>query len=37
MTRKEISKISPETEKYCTEVFDKAVNSGPYTPYGMLT
>jgi quinoprotein glucose dehydrogenase len=36
MTRKEISKISPEAEKYCTEVFDKAVNSGPYTPYGMV-
>jgi len=36
MTRKEVSKISPETEKYCTELFDKSVNMGPYTPYGML-
>lgn len=36
MTRKEISKISPEAEKYCTEVFDKSVNMGPYTPYGMV-
>jgi quinoprotein glucose dehydrogenase len=36
MTRKEISKISPEAEKYCTELFDKSVNMGPYTPYGML-
>jgi glucose dehydrogenase len=36
MTRAEVSKISPEAEKYCTEVFDKAVNMGPYTPYGML-
>jgi glucose dehydrogenase len=36
MTRKEISKISPESEKYCTELFDKSVNSGPYTPYGMV-
>ncbi len=36
MTRKEVSKISPEAEKYCTEVFDKSVNMGPYTPYGML-
>jgi glucose dehydrogenase len=36
MTRKEISKISPEAEKYCTELFDKSVNSGPYTPYGMV-
>ncbi len=36
MTRKEVSKISPEGEKYCTELFDKSVNSGPYTPYGMV-
>jgi len=36
MTRSEVSKISPETEKYCTELFDKSVNSGPYTPYGMV-
>ena len=36
MTRKEVSKISPEAEKYCTEVFDKSVNMGPYTPYGMV-
>ena len=36
MTRKEVSKISPEAEKYCTELFDKSVNMGPFTPYGML-
>jgi glucose dehydrogenase len=36
MTRKEVSKISAEAEKYCTELFDKSVNSGPYTPYGMV-
>ena len=36
MTRSEVSKISPEAEKYCTELFDKSVNSGPYTPYGMV-
>lgn len=36
MTRKEVSKISPEAQKYCTELFDKAVNMGPYTPYGMV-
>jgi glucose dehydrogenase len=36
MTRKEVSKISPESEKYCTELFDKSVNMGPYTPYGMV-
>jgi glucose dehydrogenase len=36
MTRKEVSKISAEAQKYCTELFDKSVNMGPYTPYGML-
>ena len=36
MTRKEVSKISPEAEKYCTDLFDKSVNMGPYTPYGMV-
>jgi glucose dehydrogenase len=36
MRRKEVSKISPEAEKYCTELFDKSVTMGPYTPYGML-
>jgi len=36
MTRKEVSKISPEAQKYCTELFDKSVNQGPYTPYGMV-
>ena len=36
MTRKEVSRISPEAEKYCTELYDKSVHMGPYTPYGML-
>jgi quinoprotein glucose dehydrogenase len=36
MTRDEVSKISPETEKTCTEQYDKAVQMGPYTPYGMM-
>jgi quinoprotein glucose dehydrogenase len=36
MTRKEVSRISPEAEKFCTEVFDKSVQMGPFTPYGML-
>jgi quinoprotein glucose dehydrogenase len=36
MTRSEVSRISPETEKYCTELFDKSVNMGPFTPYGMV-
>jgi quinoprotein glucose dehydrogenase len=36
MTRDEVSKISPEAEKYCTEIYDQAVQMGPYTPYGMV-
>ena len=36
MTRDEVSKISPETEKTCKEQYDKAIQMGPYTPYGML-
>ena len=36
MTRQEVSKVSPEAEKYCTDLFDKSVNMGPYTPYGMV-
>ena len=35
MTREEVSKISAETEKNCKAQYDKAVNSGPYTPYGI--
>lgn len=36
MTREEVSKISPETEKTCKEQYDKLVQMGPYTPYGMM-
>jgi quinoprotein glucose dehydrogenase len=36
MTREEVSKISPETEKNCKAQYDKAVNAGPYTPYLMV-
>jgi quinoprotein glucose dehydrogenase len=36
MTRAEVSKISPEAEQYCTEIYDQAVQMGPYTPYGMV-
>ena len=36
MTRDEVSKISPAAEKYCTEIYDQAVQMGPYTPYGMV-
>lgn len=35
MTREEVSKISPETEKACKEQYDHLVQMGPYTPYGM--
>ena len=35
MTRAEVSKM-PEAEKYCTEIYDQAVQMGPYTPYGMV-
>jgi glucose dehydrogenase len=36
MSRAEVSKISPDAEKYCTEIYDQAVQLGPYTPYGMV-
>lgn len=36
MTRDEVSKISPDAERYCTEIYDQAVQMGPYTPYGMV-
>jgi glucose dehydrogenase len=36
MTRAEVSKISPEATKYCMEIYDQAVQMGPYTPYGMV-
>ena len=35
MTREEVSKISPETEKNCKAQYDKAVQMGPHTPYMM--
>ena len=36
MTRAEISKVSPESQRYCTELFDKlAENKGMYTPAGL--
>jgi glucose dehydrogenase len=36
MRRSEVSKITPEAEKYCTETFDKSFQAGPYTPYSMV-
>jgi quinoprotein glucose dehydrogenase len=35
MTRDEISKVSTEAQRYCTELFDKLTNKGPYTPAGL--
>jgi quinoprotein glucose dehydrogenase len=35
MTREEISKVSAESQRYCTELFDKLTNKGPYTPAGL--
>ena len=35
MTRKEVSRIAPETVKSCQAQYDKAVQAGPNTPYGM--
>ena len=33
MTRKEVSRVSPEAVKTCTAQYDKAVQAGPNTPY----
>ncbi|HKE59342.1 MAG TPA: pyrroloquinoline quinone-dependent dehydrogenase [Pyrinomonadaceae bacterium] len=35
MTRDEISRVSPESQRYCTELFDKLSNKGLYTPAGL--
>ena len=35
VTRQEVSKRTPEAERYCLEQFDQLVNQGPYTPYGL--
>jgi quinoprotein glucose dehydrogenase len=36
MTRDEISRVSPESQRYCSELFDKMVaNKGLYTPAGL--
>ena len=35
LTRAEISSVSPESQKYCTELFDKLTNKGLYTPAGL--
>ncbi len=35
MTRQEISRVSPESQTYCTELFKKLSNRGMYTPAGV--
>jgi len=35
MKREEISRVTPESERYCTELFDKLTNKGVYTPAGL--
>ena len=37
MTREDVSKRTPEVERYCTEQFDKMVGMKLYTPYGLKT
>ena len=36
MRRSEMAKLSPESEKYCQQIYDQSVNMGPYTPYGLV-
>jgi glucose dehydrogenase len=36
MSRKDIADLSPESEKYCQNLYDKSVNMGPHTPYMMV-
>jgi glucose dehydrogenase len=36
MTREDVNKTSPESEKACKALYDTMVQSGPYTPYGMV-
>ena len=36
MTRDEVNKTSPQSAKACQALYDTMVQSGPYTPYGMV-
>ncbi len=36
MSRKEVATLTPESEKYCLDLYDKSVNMGPHTPYLMV-
>jgi quinoprotein glucose dehydrogenase len=35
LTREEVSTVTPESNRYCHELFDKLVNKGVYTPAGL--
>ena len=35
LTRQEVSDVTPESKRYCGELFDKLTNKGPYTPAGL--
>jgi quinoprotein glucose dehydrogenase len=35
MTRSEISKVTPQSERYCTELYDQLSTQGLYTPAGI--
>ncbi|HWS90355.1 MAG TPA: pyrroloquinoline quinone-dependent dehydrogenase [Pyrinomonadaceae bacterium] len=35
MTRDEVSRVTPESERFCTSLFDRLVNKGMYTPVGL--
>jgi quinoprotein glucose dehydrogenase len=35
LTRQEVSDVTPESRRYCNELFDKLTNKGPYTPAGL--
>jgi glucose dehydrogenase len=36
MSRSEVAKLTPDSEKYCLDLYDKSVNMGPHTPYLMV-
>lgn len=36
MSRSEVAKLTPESTKYCLDLYDKSVNMGPHTPYMMV-
>ncbi|HJQ31113.1 MAG TPA: pyrroloquinoline quinone-dependent dehydrogenase [Pyrinomonadaceae bacterium] len=35
ITRGELSRVTPESERYCSELFDRLTNKGMYTPVGL--